>query len=313
MGKRKHTNVLPNEQNHAFWQDVRSNETTYWRYYNRLVALSCAMFEWKNLPETVDPRYLELCLFGLGNAVFFKDEVLGYLALKCVAAGPLDCYGVPMVRTGYSDNGYNIGLDEKNSVIIWNNMLRTNSVLDVQYYAEVLSELDQTIKVNLKAQKTPVLIICDEDQRLTMKNVYTKYDGNEPFIYGTKALNKDAIKVLKTDAPYLAKDLYETKTQYWNEALTYLGITNISYQKKERLISDEAIRSQGGTIANRYDRLNARRQACDEINRMFGLNIQCDFRMDYREADDEVMIQSDSDTSKDFKEMDDMVVDIRTN
>ena len=35
--------------------------------------------------------------------------------------------------------------------------------------------------------------------------------------------------------------------------------------------------------------------------------------MDYREADDEVMIESDSDTSRNFKEMDDMVVDIRTN
>ena len=313
MGKREKVNFMPNTQNHGFWDDVRSNRMTFWRYFNRLTALSCAMFEWKNLPETIDPRYLELCLFGLGNAIFFKDDVLGYLALKCAATGPLDCYGVPTIRRAYSDNGYNISLDTTDSVIIWNNMLRTNSVLDVQYYSEILSELDQTIKVNLKAQKTPVLVLCDEDQRLTMKNVYAKYDGNEPFIFGSKALNKDSIKVLKTDAPYLAKDLYETKTQYWNEALTYLGITNISYQKKERLISDEAIRSQGGTIANRYDRLNARRQACDEINRMFGLDIQCDFRMDYREADDEVMIEGDTDTSNDIHKMEDMVVDIRTN
>ena len=313
MPRKNKVNVMPNTQNHGFWDDVRSNNMTFWRYFNRLTALSCAMFEWKNLPETIDPRYLEMCLFGLGNAIFFKDEVLGYLALKCVAAGPLDCYGIPTQRRAYSDNGYNIGLDETNSVIIWNNMLRTNSVLDVQYYSEMLSEIDQTIKVNLKAQKTPILVLCDEDQRLTMKNVYAKYDGNEPFIFGSKALNKDAIKVLKTDAPYLAKDLYETKTQYWNEALTYLGITNLSFTKKERLISDEAIRSQGGTIANRYDRLNARRQACEEINRMFYLDIQCDFRQDYREADDEVMIEGDTDTSNETHDMNDMVVDIRTN
>ena len=76
--------------------------------------------------------------------------------------------------------------------------------------------------------------------------------------------------------------------------LTYMGISNISYQKRERLISDEVTRSQGGTIAIRYSKLNARRQACDEINRMFGLNISCDFREDYRIKDLEYMINSES-------------------
>ena len=89
------------------------------------------------------------------------------------------------------------------------------------------------------------------------------------------------------------------KTHLWNEVLTYLGISNISYQKRERLISDEVTRSQGGTIAIRYSKLNARRQACEEINRMFGLDIWCDFREDYRIKDLEFMENSPTEDDED--------------
>lgn len=296
--KKGRDKTLRSTQNHEWWQSLNSNQMTYFRYYNRLVELSVSMFEWKNMPETVDIRYLELCLFGLGSAVFFKDEEVGYLALKCAATGPLDPYGIPTMRNGYSENGYNAYLTNEDSVIIWNNLIHTNSVLDVQYYSTILSELDQSIKVNLKAQKTPVMILCDEDQRLTMKNVYAKYDGNEPFIYGNKQLDMNKITVLKTDAPFLAKDLFDMKVNYWNEALTYLGITNNSVQKKERLITDEAIRGEGGTMANRYARLEARRMACRDINEMFGLDVWCDFREDYRIADSTEMIKHDTESAE---------------
>ena len=116
-----------------------------------------------------------------------------------------------------------------------------------------------------------------------------KYDGNVPYIFGDKNLNPNALKVLKTDAPYVADKLYALKTQLWNEALTYLGISNLNMQKKERLVSDEVIRSQGGVIASRHSRLEMRRQACKEINAMFGLDIWVDYREDFREQDDETM------------------------
>ena len=129
---------------------------------------------------------------------------------------------------------------------------------------------------------------------MTMKNLYMQYEGNEPFIFGTKDLDTTGLSVLKTDAPYVADKLYQLKTQIWNEALTYLGISNLNVQKKERLVSDEVMRNMGGVIASRYSRLNARRQACEQINEMFGLNIEVDYREDYREADNEGVIETDT-------------------
>ena len=113
-----------------------------------------------------------------------------------------------------------------------------------------------------------------------MKNLYLQYDGNMPYIFGSKNLDIKQIQTINTQAPYVADKLTETKNQIWNEALTFLGISNVTYQKKERLISDEVMRSLGGTVMSRYSALNERQRACDEINRMFGLDMSVDFQDD---------------------------------
>lgn len=276
-----------------FCESAYMNNRTYLHYYNSLTELSLSMFEWKNLPATIDQRFLEICLFSDGMCVFFEDDVLGYLCLQCMIGGKLNVYRIPMQRRAYATNGYNKELDGTNSVIIFNNYLHTNTMLDVEMYSKRLYDLDRAIDVNAKAQKTPVLIQCDESQRMTMKNLYKQYEGNEPFIFGSKGLDANGLKVLQTGAPYVADKLYELKSQIWNEALTYLGISNINVTKKERMISDEVIRNMGGTIASRYSRLESRRQAVEQINKMFGLNIEVNYRADYREAD-ELMLSGDT-------------------
>lgn len=286
------------KKDRQFWESAAMNNGTYKQYYNRLVELAISMFEWKNLPDSVDARFLELCLFVDGQAIFFYDEELGYLTLQNAMNGGFNVYRIPVNRRAYAVNGYNRELNENNSVIIFNNYLHTNSQLDAVMFAKRLYNLDRAIDVNANAMKTPIIIKCDETQRLTMLNLYKQYDGNEPYIFGDKAINTNAIQVFKTDAPYVADKLYQLKTQIWNEALTYLGISNINVQKKERLITDEVTRNQGGTIASRYSRLNARRDACKQINAMFGLDIWCDYREDYQmidTGDDTVKGDPDSD------------------
>lgn len=292
-----------------FGESALRNNGTYGFYLERLTELAISMFEWKNLPEEIDPRFLELTLFEDGQAVWFKDEELDkYLALQVIINGRLNVYRVPINRRAFAVNGYQRNLDINNSVIIYNNYLRTNSYKMCVLYAKKLYNLDRIIDVNTNAQKTPVLIRVPETQRLTATNVYKEWDGNQPVIYGDKDLDPNILTVLKTDAPYVADKIYQLKTQYWNEALTYLGISNLNIQKKERLVSDEVVRSQGGTIASRYSRLQARREACEKINEMYGLNVDVDYREDFREADDETMFTGDSGD----KAMKDMVIDLRT-
>lgn len=307
---------MPRRRKTNFSDSANKNMRTYFEYLDRLTELAISMFEWINVPEDIDTRFLEMTLFKDGQAIFFRDEdlvgedITGYLALQVALNGGFNVYRVPLRRRAYAVNGYQKQLTIDNSVIIYNNMLRHNSVRMVKTYAERLYNLDRIIDVNANAQKTPVLLQCDETQRLTIENLYKEYDGNAPVIHGDKNLDLKGLTVLKTDAPYVADKIYQLKTQIWNEALTYLGISNLNIQKKERLVSDEVIRNQGGTIASRYSRLNARRQACDEINKMFGLNMSVEYREDYREADDEIMFEGQTGNPN---AMDTLAVDLRTN
>lgn len=277
MGRRKRTN---------FEDSAVTNTLTYTQYLRRLMELSMSMFAWKNLPNTVDPRYIELRLFETGSVVFFKDDVLGELCLDCIQQGNFDVYGNPITRRAYSCyNNYQKVLSNKDSVIIWNNYLRTNSVTDIQLYAKRLWDLDRSVDVNAKAQKTPVLIQCNEKQKLSMKNLYMQYDGNTPVIFADNNIDINGVKVISTQAPYVADKLYQLKNQIWNEALTYLGISNLNINKQERLITDEVSSSQGSTISSRYSRLECRKQAVEKINEMFGLDIEVDYRKDYQDID----------------------------
>lgn len=279
MGRRKKT---------QFDISALDNTLSYSDYIYKLLELGISRFQWNDLPPTIDERFLELTLMTDGQAVYFRDEVMGDLALQVMIGGPLDVYRVPIERTAFAANGYNKRLDNTNSVIIWNNLLRTNTYYIVLKYAKLLYDLDQIINVNLRAQKTPVLIKGTPQQKMTLENVYKQYDGNEPVIFGYQNLDLNDITVLKTDAPYVADRIYDMKTKYWNEALTALGISNVTMSKKERLISDEVNRSMGGTVAMRNSGLEARRYAADQINAMFGTNISVNFR--------------DTDASLDFDE-----------
>lgn len=275
MGNRKREKTL-------FGESATVNNLTYMQYLNRLTELSVSMFEWKNLPPTVDARYLELHLFETGSMVYFNDDVIGNLCLDCLPSGKLDVYGNPVLRRAYSGyNNYQKLLKESNSVIIWNNYLHTNSILEVKMFARRLYNLDRIIDVNANAQKTPVLIQGTEQQRLTLKNLYKEFDGNSPFIFGDKNLDLNSLKCLQTGAPYVCDKLYNLKQMYWNEALTYLGINNSGAQKRERMLAIESSQAQGGTISSRYSRLQSRREAVEKINAMFGTNIEVNYREDF--------------------------------
>lgn len=281
------------------------NINSYVKYRNQLMELGMSMIAWNfdKIPEDqrtfLNDRQIEYHEYYKGATVFFKDEELDeFLCLPVMLSGPYDLDDMPKRRVAYSKNtNYKKELDETNSVIIYNNYLRIPSCYTVDHYAGMLSDLEESIAVNCKAQKTPIAILCNENERLSMQNLYEQFDGNYPFIFGQKELNVKDIKSINTGAPFVADKLYQIKMQLWNEALTYLGISNISYQKKERLVSDEVIRNMGGTIASRYTRLEIRREACEKIKKMFNVDIEVDYREDFRQTDDENIIENESENN----------------
>lgn len=272
-----------------FWESAKYNNRAFMLYYDRLLNIALSRFKWTGVPNTIDIRFLELALLTDGKVIVFYEEGVGYLGLRCAVNGQLNVYGIPISRRAYANNGFNRVLDENNSVIIWNSFTRKPTLPEIENCAKRLWDLDRTIDVNANAQKTPILISCDDSQRLTLKNAYMQFEGNMPVIYTDKNINPNSIKVMNTQAPYIGDKIQVLKSDIWNEEMTYLGVTNITKQKKERLITDEVIKSQGGTIACRNSFVRARQQGCIELNKLLGLDMWCEFNdeCDGEEAEDE--------------------------
>lgn len=264
-----------NTFNESLYDDMRS----YRGYLFRLREVGLSRFEWKNLPMSVSAREMELSLFENGTALFFKDDVTNeYLCLPYKDGSDFNVYGVPNIRRAYSRySSYQIERNPSNSVVIYNNRNRLPNYPIILDYAKRLYDIDVSITVNAKAQKTPVLIQCDEKQRLTLVNVYKQYEGNAPVIYGGKNLDLTGFKTIDTTAPYVADKLQMLKSTLYNEAMEYLGVANVNYEKKERLTNDEIQAHGESTQMCRFGGLKCRKEACRQINEMFGLNVDVDY------------------------------------
>lgn len=256
------------------------NVATYDDIYSQLKEIALNVYRWENVPDSIDIRFLELCLFNRGYAVYFNDEILGNLALNCTIGGTLNVYNIPINRTAYSSNGYKRFLTANDSVIIYNNYMHRATYPTIDMYAKRLTQIKRAIDVNITQQKVPKIIQCSRQQQLTFQNMYEQVDNNEPVIILDESTDLKAIGVLDNTAPYVADKLNLLYKDLWNQALTFLGVENSNADKKERLVSDEVGSNYGNVEVQRNVMLNARKQAVKEINEMFGTEIKVSFNSD---------------------------------
>lgn len=269
-----------------FVESLMVNNRTFVDYLERFKRICLSLFEWENLPSSMNERYLEECLFYLGQACLLYDENYGYINTRCSDNGQLNIYGLPTKLNCYSytyqtyRNLY-VGLPPKEelekaqkeqAILVMNTKERIPTLATMELFAYRLYEAEMTAMTNIKAQKTPVLILCDNEQRLTMENLYSQYDGNKPVIFGDKnQLPEGKIKAINTEAPFIADKIMEYKKQIWNEALTFLGVNTLSLEKKERMITDEASSNNELINLNLQAFLVPRQEACKMFNELFGL------------------------------------------
>lgn len=240
--------------------------------FNRFYNLALNRFTWKNLPEGLTSRKMEEMLVENGKVFFYRNDEGVLVCLPCFGTGYYNIYNEPL-SYNVIGNKYNDVVDTEKGVVIRNNARETNDRDDIMLFAERINEVELTMDLNLDGQKTPYIILCDEKERLTFKNIIKQVRKYKRAIFGTKNLSINNITTLDTKSEYLLDKLQMHKKELMNELLTFLGINNNDVQKRERVVVDEVNANNEFILVNIDHMYDERKRAVDEINEKFGLNI----------------------------------------
>lgn len=297
MGKRKTRSALEDA--------ILVNNATYFDYLERFKKIALSIFDWQNLPESMDARFLERCLYYTGQAAMLYLEPYGYINTKSATAGNLNLYGLPTQIRCYSygqinenrnvfygrttgtteasedDRVSELDTDKNSGAILvlnnWEGMATANTI---ELFAYRMYTVERAIDVNIKAQKTPYMVLTNSDERLSMINAMNQIDNNAMMIVGAKdTFDPNSIRTLETQAPYIADKLTDYKHSIWNEFLTFMGVDNIS-EKRERMISAETMSNNECVNLNMQSYLRPRQRAAEQFNEKYGLNIEVKLRSD---------------------------------
>lgn len=256
------------------------NSATYFDYLERMKKICLSMFEWQNLPDTMNARYLEMCLYYKGQAALLKDETYGFINTQAADSGYINIYGLPTLLNcwSYSYNSQrNLYVPDSDDtendscILVMNTFERIPTCSTIELFAKRLAEAQRTVDINVAGQRTPVLVLTDKNQEFSLKNMYAQYEGNSPVIYGDKnQLNTDAIRTINTEAPFIVDKMMNYKREIWNEFLSTIGVSNLS-EKRERLVTAETDSNNELVNLNMQSFLVPRQQACEEFNKLFNL------------------------------------------
>lgn len=268
-----------------YWQSADYNTRTYAKNLSMLLSLAMNRFRWVNLPDTCDARFLELQLHKTGIATICHplDMPDVWQSLIANPYGEFNCYGIPVKwrATGYDQTNYNVTPDT--GELVYYSFSRQNPWTMLDLYARKLMEYERTTEINLYHQRKPVVFIAPQEKKLELVNMMKQVDGFEPVVMGDGNFSNlvDEVKAIDTKVPLITEDLERSWQNCLNQALLYLGIPHLAFEKGERMIEDEARANTAPTNIMLLDCLQARRQACDAINRKFGLNIEVHFNDDW--------------------------------
>ena len=253
-----------------------SNNITFSYYYYKMMLIVRNLFEWEQLPNNMEDRWIERYLFSDGKCIFYKDPTMGFMVAGYGQNGSVNCYDDPTlvdpIAPNYTYTGKQL-VNGDNCYVIRNNDLMLPEFSVVRYYAYKLANIDRAIDVNIEAVKTPVLVTCTDKQRLSLKQAINQRRDNEPVIYADNSFDKDMISTLDLKPTPVFKDLQIQKHMVLNEFFTDIGINNANMDKKERMVSTEVEANDEQVKACEDVMLRSRQEACKQINRIFGLNI----------------------------------------
>ena len=271
-------------------------------YKNYWKNIAINIFEWKrkngepisSIASGLTSEIIEDWLYSKGKSVWVKDETKGYLCLPALAVNERNVYFKPTKYRAIGNN-YNEEYDVDKCVLIKNNSIQEPTAPMIEFYCYKLADIEMTKDLRRDAHKTPFVLECTEDTLLSAKNIFKKIKAREPVMYKnkTRGENEVGVKVNDTDVQWVNDKLEDEYNSYVAKILTILGIDNYVEDKAERVQSAEVEAQQEYINASFRASLECRKKACEEINKLFGLDLVVDYIKGEQVESDEPVDETD--------------------
>lgn len=262
--------------------------SAYNKNLSMLINLAQNRFKWIGLPSTCDERFLQRQLLMHGNATICFNKRFPDVWQTLIAApfGEFDVYGVPVKWNAYGHGNQNSGtqyeVTRENGVFIYYSNTRMNPWPAIEQFARKLAFYERAEIGNLSHQLMPWVFTAPEEKKLEVTNLMFQVLEGKPAVIGDRNFTNltEAVTAINTGVPFIGEELARGYQNTLNQAMLFLGIPHLAFEKGERMIEDEARANTAPTSVNLLNCLDAQRKASHELNERFGLETDVVFNED---------------------------------
>lgn len=264
----------------------------YWD--NLLWNRAITMFSWDGMPNNVNLTYVESILQSQGYAIGVKKNGKFWILQGAVSGYDPQQFPTDFIISNpvLGEISGKLGVD---GVLLRNTNFGEPSTPIITKYAELLEEVDSDLKVNLFNVKTArIFPVENEGQAQKVRRMLdTVTETSVPAYIVEKSLTKslDDSKPFMTPVDFLGRELSESKILILNEFYATFGYNCTQIVKRERVTDDEVNSNNQQIEENKQMFIRPRELFCEEVNRIFGLNISVKLN-EVKENDESVSLSS---------------------
>jgi len=268
--------------------DFADKERCITQHIKYMLNRTQSMFAWKDLPDTIPERSLELFLQTNGNVCFYKYEGSLYVFTGGLG-GPPDPYYMPTIYT-IANPALKLSKSleiDKECVVMPNDSLYLGLLPLFSRYATGLTENELSLKLAIINTRIIDVISAPDDRTKVSAEKFLQdiSDGRlgviaeNAFLEGIKA------------QPYgmnsnsgIINNLIELEQYYKASWFNELGLDANYNMKREHLITSENEMNSDSLLPLVDNMLKCRQRAIEKVNKMYDTNISVDLASSWKDT-----------------------------
>lgn len=256
---------------------IKNKQAAVAQYVDYMFDRTQSMFRYKNLPDTIPQRILELMIQNYGHVCIAKHDGELY-AYRGGLGGEPDVYYRPTIYT-VSNPAQNFSANLKigeDCELILNDSTATGLLPMFCRYATMMAENDITLNMVSINSRAAVLINALDDTSHAAAEAYLKdlADGKLGVIGSPALFDGVRTQPYATSGQNFVTQLIELQQYVKASWFTDLGLSANYNMKRESVTSAEVMLDGDSLLPLIDDMLRCRKDGIEKVNQMFGTSIE---------------------------------------